>query len=31
MIIVKIQQSNGKKSARIKYEPIEIKERFMQY
>ena len=30
MIVVKIQQSNGKKSARINYEPIEIKERFMQ-
>ena len=30
MIVVKIQRSNGKKSARINYEPIEIKERFMQ-
>ena len=30
MIVVKIQQSNGQKSARINYEPIEIKERFMQ-
>ena len=30
MIVVKIQQSNGKKSDRINYEPIEIKERFMQ-
>ena len=29
MIVVKIQQSNGQKSARINYEPIEIKERFM--
>ena len=29
MIVVKIQQSNDKKSARINYEPIEIKERFM--
>ena len=30
MIVVKIQQSNSKPSARINYEPIEIKERFMQ-
>ena len=30
MVVVKIQRSNGKKSARINYEPIEIKERFMQ-
>ena len=29
MIVVKIQQSNDKKSARINYEPVEIKERFM--
>ena len=29
MIVVKIQQSNDKKSARIDYEPVEIKERFM--
>ena len=29
MIVVKIQKSNGKKSPRINYEPIEIKERFM--
>jgi len=30
MIVVKIQQSNGEKSARINHEPTEIKERFMQ-
>ena len=30
MIVVKIQRSNGEKSARINHEPIEIKERFMQ-
>ena len=29
MIVVKIQQSNDKKSARVDYEPVEIKERFM--
>ena len=29
MIVVKIQKSNDKKSPRINYEPIEIKERFM--
>jgi len=29
MIVVKIQKSNNKKSPRINYEPIEIKERFM--
>ena len=29
MIVVKIQQSNDKKSARIDYQPVEIKERFM--
>ena len=29
MIVVKIRKSNDKKSARISYEPIEIKERFM--
>ena len=29
MIVVKIQQSNDKKSPRINYEPVEIKERFM--
>ena len=29
MIVVKIQQTNDKKSARINYEPVEIKERFM--
>ena len=29
MIVVKIQQSNDKKSARVGYEPVEIKERFM--
>ena len=29
MIVVKIRKSNDKKSARINYEPIEIKERFM--
>ena len=30
MIVVKIQRSNGEKSARINHEPTEIKERFMQ-
>ena len=30
MIVVKIQRSNGAKSARINHEPTEIKERFMQ-
>ena len=29
MIVVKIQKSNNKKSPRINYEPLEIKERFM--
>ena len=29
MIVVKIQQSNDKKSARVNYEPVEMKERFM--
>ncbi len=29
MIVVKIQKSNDKKSPRINYEPIEIKERFI--
>ena len=29
MIVVKIQQSNDKKRARVDYEPVEIKERFM--
>ena len=29
MIVVKIQQSNDKKSGRIDYQPVEIKERFM--
>jgi len=30
MIVVKIQRSNGEKSARINHEPTKIKERFMQ-
>tara|TARA_B100000809_G_scaffold89554_1_gene87999 strand:- start:661 stop:1212 length:552 start_codon:yes stop_codon:yes gene_type:complete len=30
MIVVKIQRSNGEKSARINHEPTEIKKRFMQ-
>ena len=30
MIVVKIQRSDGEKSARINHEPTEIKERFMQ-
>ena len=30
MIVVKIQRSNGEKSAKIDHEPTEIKERFMQ-
>ena len=30
MIVVKIQKSNNKKSPRNNYEPLEIKERFMQ-
>ena len=29
MIVVKIQQTNDKKSARVNYEPVEMKERFM--
>jgi len=29
MIVVKIQQSNDKKSQRVNYEPVEMKERFM--
>ena len=29
MIVVKIQQSNDKKSARVNYEPVEMKEHFM--
>ena len=29
MIVVKIQKSNNKKSPRINYEPLEIKDRFM--
>jgi len=30
MILVKIQQSKGQRSERIKISPIRIKERFMQ-
>ena len=29
IIVVKIQQTNDKKSARVNYEPVEMKERFM--
>ena len=29
MIVVKIQRSNGKKSPRVNYEPVEMKESFM--
>ena len=29
MIVVKIQRSNGKKSSRVNYEPVEMKESFM--
>ena len=29
MIVVKIQQTSDKKSARVNYEPVEMKERFM--
>ena len=29
MIVVKTQQTNDKKSARVNYEPVEMKERFM--
>ena len=29
MIVVKIQQSNDKKSQRVNYEPVEMKESFM--
>ena len=29
MIVVKIQQTHDKKSARVNYEPVEMKERFM--